>query len=137
MTGKAEHKGNRNYLGQQRIEQAKSHIIHHELTNIANVRKNSVALQRGLQINLDFKGNLASFYRVYQHKADNQTALVLLNKGDTDAEFNIKKMLSNGLWTDAMTGQNTLLITLTQPSNHHGKAQWCDRVVTQQHEQSP
>ena len=34
---------------------------------------------------------------------------MLLNKGDTDAEFTIEKMLSNGLWTDAMTGQKHLV----------------------------
>ena len=105
MTGKPEHKGNRNYLGQQRIEQAKNHVIHHELTNIAHVRKNSVALQRGLQVNLDFKGDVASFYRVYQNNDENQTALVLLNKGDSEAEFNIDEMLSTGLWTDAILGK--------------------------------
>ena len=105
MTGKAEHKGNRNYLGQQRVKQAKNHIIHNELTNIAHVRKNSVSLQRGLQVNLDFNGDLASFYRVYQNNDDNQTALVLLNKGDSEAEFNIQKMLSTGLWIDAITGK--------------------------------
>ncbi|MGJ8691580.1 MAG: alpha-amylase family glycosyl hydrolase [Thalassotalea sp.] len=124
MTGKAEHKGNRNYLGQARIEQAKTHIIHHELTKIAQVRKNSIALQRGLQINLDFNGELASFYRVYQHKADSQTALVLLNKGDKEAEFNIEKMLSSGLWTDAMSGQeysvDNTLSTLTTRVKGHG-----------------
>ena len=81
MTGKPEHKGNRNYLGQQSIEQAKKHIIHNELTSIAHVRKNSVALQRGLQVNIDFTGDVASFYRVYQNNDDNQSALVLLNKG--------------------------------------------------------
>ncbi|TYK66296.1 alpha-amylase family glycosyl hydrolase [Colwellia echini] len=109
MTGEPEHKGNRNYLGQQKIEQAKNHIIHRELTNIANIRKNSVALQRGLQVNLDFNKNLASFYRVYQNDDDNQTALVLLNKGNTEAKFNVDKMLSSGLWTDAITGKEYLV----------------------------
>jgi cyclomaltodextrin glucanotransferase len=104
MTGTPEHKGNRNYFGQQRIEQAKHHIIHKELTDIANIRKNSVALQRGLQVNLQFNDDLASFYRVYQNNNENQTALVLLNKGKSEAEFNISRMLSAGLWTDALTG---------------------------------
>ena len=105
MTGLPEHKGNRNYLGQQNIEQAKKHIIHNELTRIAHVRKQSVALQRGLQINLKFSGDQASFYRVYQNEEESQTALVLLNKGGDDAEFNIQSMLSSGLWVDAFTGQ--------------------------------
>ncbi|WP_245807547.1 alpha-amylase family glycosyl hydrolase [Cognaticolwellia beringensis] len=126
MTGQPEHKGNRNYLGQQRIEQAKNYIIHNELTSIAHVRKSSVALQRGLQVNADFKGDLASFYRVYQNNGDNQTALVLLNKGDSEAEFTLDKMMSTGLWTDAMTGQeylidnNNLALNLTVKS--HGVA---------------
>lgn len=124
MTGKPEHKGNRNYLGQQRIEQAKSHIIHNELTSIAHVRKNSVALQRGLQVNLDFNGDLASFYRVYQNNDDSQTALVLLNKGDNEAEFNIQKMLSTGSWTDAITGKEYKIdssdLTLNTKVKGHG-----------------
>lgn len=105
MTGLPEHKGNRNYLGQQRIEQAKKHIIHNELTRIAHVRKQSVALQHGLQINLEFSGDQASFYRVYQNEEESQTALVLLNKGDDDAVFNIQSMLSNGLWVDAISNE--------------------------------
>ncbi|WP_259365350.1 alpha-amylase family glycosyl hydrolase [Colwellia sp. BRX10-3] len=126
MTGKPEHKGNRNYLGQQRIEQAKNHIIHNELTSIAHVRKSSVALQRGLQVNVDFKDDMASFYRVYQNNGDNQTALVLLNKGNSEAEFTLDKMLSTGLWTNAMTGQeylvdnNDLALNITVKS--HGVA---------------
>ncbi|NQY63739.1 MAG: cyclomaltodextrin glucanotransferase [Alteromonadaceae bacterium] len=105
MTGKPEHQGNRNYFGQERIEKAKTHIIQKELTRIANIRKNSIALQRGLQINLEFKGDQASFYRVYQDGDNSQTALVLLNKGNADKEFNIKHLLSKGEWSDAISGE--------------------------------
>jgi cyclomaltodextrin glucanotransferase len=117
MTGQPEHKGNRNYLGQQRIEQAKNHIIHDELTKIAQIRKKSVALQRGLQVNLDFNGDLASFYRVYQNNDVNQTALVLLNKGDSEVEFNIEKMLSTGLWIDAITQKEYIIDSTSSALN--------------------
>ncbi|WDE11111.1 alpha-amylase family glycosyl hydrolase [Thalassomonas haliotis] len=109
MTGKPEHQGNRNYLGQERVEQAKSHIIHNELTRIAQLRKNTVALQRGLQHNLDFNGQTASFYRVYQDKARSQTALVLLNKGDSPANFTVTEKLSKGQWRDAISGEHYLV----------------------------
>ncbi|WDE04622.1 cyclomaltodextrin glucanotransferase [Thalassomonas viridans] len=105
MTGKPEHQGNRNYLGQEKIEEAKTHIIHNELTRIAQLRKNTVALQRGLQHNLDFSGQTASFYRVYQDQERSQTALVLLNKGDSPASFTVTEKLSQGTWTDAFSGE--------------------------------
>jgi len=102
MTGKKEHEGNRNYLGQANIEKAKKHAIHRQLTNIANVRKNSVALQKGLQLNLDFSGNTASFYRVYQADGINQTALVLLNKGSAAQPIKVS-MLNAGAWQDVLS----------------------------------
>ncbi len=102
MTGKKEHEGNRNYLGQANIEKAKSHAIHHALTSIANVRKNTVALQKGVQLNLDFFGDTASFYRVYQADGVNQTALVLLNKADKAQSINITQ-LNKGMWQDAVS----------------------------------
>lgn len=105
MTGKAEHEGNRNYLGQARIEQAKSHPIHANLTRIANVRKRSPALQKGVQVNLEFSQHKASFLRVFQHQGVNQTALVLLNKGNKPQVFNVTEMLSAGMWTDAFSGE--------------------------------
>jgi glycosidase len=105
MAGTSEHAGNRNYFGQQRIEQAKQHPIHHALSRIANVRKNSIALQKGLQINLVFKGNQAAFYRVYEHEGVYQTALVLLNKGNEEHHFEIHDYLSAGTWTEQLTGE--------------------------------
>lgn len=109
MAGKSEHQGNRNYFGQARVEQAKSHRIHSALSNIANIRKNSIALQKGLQFNLTFKGNMASFLRVYQNNNIEQTALVLLNKGDTEIEISEKKFISTGSWLNAKTGEKIVI----------------------------
>lgn len=106
MTGKKEHQGNRNYFGQARVEAAKKHKIQHELTRIANVRKSHIALQRGLQLNLKFDDDTASFYRVYQKDGVNQTALVLLNKGDKAKKFKVKKWLSTGAWQEVITKES-------------------------------
>jgi glycosidase len=103
MRGKAEHQGNRNYLGQSNIELAKSHKIHAALTNIANVRKKVPALQNGLQVNIELAGNKAAFYRVLVKDDVSQTALVLLNKGDQEAEFLIEKYLQAGNWVSQMS----------------------------------
>ncbi len=103
--GADQHAGNRDYFGQENVERAKSHPIHAALSRIAAIRKNSIALQRGLQFNLDFSQNTAAFYRVYQKGGLNQTALVLLNKGDATATFEVTKGLSNGLWRDANSGE--------------------------------
>ena len=111
MAGTSEHQGNRNYFGQERVEIAKSHPIHNALKRIANVRKNSVALQRGLQVNLDFAGHSAAFYRVFEHNGENQTALVLLNKGDKSFDFAIEKYLSPGEWVEAFTGEKVAVST--------------------------
>ena len=72
---------------------------------IAKVRKQSVALQRGLQANIEFTDDTAAFYRVYQDEGIRQTALVLLNKGDNAREFPVMRWLSTGTWRDAVTGE--------------------------------
>ncbi|MBT8082202.1 MAG: cyclomaltodextrin glucanotransferase [Gammaproteobacteria bacterium] len=105
QAGTNEHTGNRNYLGQDAIDGAQTHAIHNALTRIANVRRNSVALQRGLQVNRLLGGNVAVFYRVYEKDDVAQTALVVLNKSDQPARFMATKYLSPGTWRDAMTGQ--------------------------------
>lgn len=110
MTGKPEHEGNRNYLGQERIEQAKTHNIQQQLTRIAHIRKNNIALQQGLQVNLNFNQHQAAFLRVYQQEGINQTALVLLNKGDETTQFTIDQYLSAGIWRDADSSE---IVTLT------------------------
>lgn len=104
-TGLKEHEGNRNYFGQERVNQAKNHVIHNNLTKIAHIRKANVALQRGLQVNLDFTQHTASFYRIYQHDGVNQTALVLLNKADEASTVTVDKLLVSGEWRDAANGE--------------------------------
>lgn len=101
MRGRAEHAGNRNYFGQERINAAPTHPIYQNLRRIARVRAESPALQKGLQLNLELKGDRAAFYRVYQHDGQAQTALVLLNKGESASEFVISDLLQPGTWRAA------------------------------------
>jgi len=101
--GRPEHGGNRDYFGVDNIAVAKEHPIRQRLARIANLRKASPALQRGVQANVKFDGDHAIFYRVYQHDDTVQTALVLLNKGDTSQELKVTKWLSPGTWRDAFT----------------------------------
>lgn len=102
--GTAEHAGNRNYFGQARIEAAKKHPIHAALRRIARVRASTPALQRGLQVNLEFKGDRAAFYRVVQTRETQQVALVLLNKGASSATFRIDRWLQPGNWQARIRG---------------------------------
>jgi len=102
--GTNQHSGNRDYFGQANIERAKSHPIRSALARVAHVRKNSVALQRGLQANLEFGDDVAVFFRVFQKDGASQTALVLLNKADSPADIHISRWLSTGTWRDAMSG---------------------------------
>jgi glycosidase len=110
MRGKAEHQGNRNYLGQSNIELAKSHKIHQALTKIANTRKKVSALQSGLQVNVELSGNKAAFYRILVKDGVSQTALVLLNKSDQVTEFLITKYMQSGRWVSQMN-DDKLMIT--------------------------
>lgn len=105
MRGTAEHAGNRNYFGQPRIDEAPSHRIHAQLRRIAHLRRESVALQRGLQLNVSLKGDHAVFYRVFDHGGQRQTALVLLNKGDQPARLVVSDYLEPGAWRDAFSGK--------------------------------
>jgi cyclomaltodextrin glucanotransferase len=105
MAGTKEHAGNRNYFGADRIATATDHRIRRALAGIAKIRRNSPALQRGIQLNLEFGGDRASFLRVYEMGGDNQTALVLLNKGEAGAKFTIDRWLSRGSWRDAASGE--------------------------------
>lgn len=103
--GADQHAGNRDYFGQENIELARSHPIRSALSRVATIRKNSVAIQRGLQANLEFGDDTAAFYRVYQKDGVNQTALVLLNKGDAVSRFDISTWLNHGSWRDADNGE--------------------------------
>lgn len=102
--GTREHAGNRDYFGADNVRLAADHPIRRNLKRIATVRRDSVALQRGLQVNLRFGEDTAAFYRVYRRGDDEQTALVLLNKGDAPSTFDAGDWLAGLEWQDAMTG---------------------------------
>jgi glycosidase len=101
MAGTKEHEGNRNYFGPENIARARSHRIRAALARIAAIRRESPALQRGLQVNLELAGDRAAFLRVYERADRAQTALVLLNKGDAPARFSIDRWLTAGQWREA------------------------------------
>lgn len=103
--GLPEHGGNRDYFGQDNVELAKSHPIHGALKAIAGLRKNSIALQRGLQLNVTFDDDSAVFWRIFQHDGVNESMLVLLNKADRAATLRVDQWPSVGHWQDAMTGK--------------------------------
>ncbi|MDE2157081.1 MAG: cyclomaltodextrin glucanotransferase [Xanthomonadaceae bacterium] len=103
--GKPEHEGNRNYFGQARIDGAPKSPIYRHLVRIARLREHTPALQRGLMLPIRFAGQQASFYRVYQKSNVHQIALVLLNKGDRSADFNIRDDLQPGRWQPAFGGK--------------------------------
>ena len=103
--GRAEHAGNRNYFGQERIDAAPKSPIFAPLKRIAQLRRDTPALHRGLQLNVRLKGDQAIFYRVLQHEGTTQTALVLLNKADTPAKLSVSDHLESGQWRDAFTGK--------------------------------
>jgi cyclomaltodextrin glucanotransferase len=107
MRGRAEHDGNRNYYGQERVDAAGKSPIHPALRRIATLRRDSPALQRGLQLNLRLKGDEAMFYRVYEHDGITQTALVLLNKGDAPRSMRVDGYLQAGTWRDGFSGKKT------------------------------
>ena len=103
--GTAEHFGNRNYFGQERVNAARLHPIRQNLLKIANIRKANVSLQKGLQLNLKFAGDIASFYRIYQRGDTNQTALVMLNKGNAARSVTLQTLIEPGTWRDAFSGK--------------------------------
>ncbi len=105
MPGTKEHEGNRNYFGEQRIAKARQHPVAESLSKVANLRQKSVALQKGLQVNLKLEGHIASFLRVYQDSDQAQTALVLLNKGPEKSSISVNRWLNSGTWRDAFSGQ--------------------------------
>jgi len=105
MVGKSEQQGNRNYYGAANIAEARTNSrIFKRLKKIADIRKNSPALQKGLQVNIKLGSNTASFYRVFQCDGINQTALAILNKGDSSASFSITEYMCNGTWVDVYSG---------------------------------
>lgn len=105
MKGTAEHAGNRNYIGQALLEEQREHPIRQALTAIANVRKTTPALQRGLQYNLKLVGDQAMFYRVLVESGMSQIALVMLNKGDEPVTLTADEFVEAGEWQEQLTGQ--------------------------------
>ncbi len=134
MRGRAEHAGNRNYYGQERIDAASRSAIFDNLRRIAQARRESVALQRGLQLTLELAGDRAAFYRVYQHEGERQSALVLLNKGDAPARFALGEDLQPGRWRNAFDGSEMGVEAGRSPELDvpaHGVAVWLlDAPVT-------
>lgn len=104
MRGRPEHAGNRNYFGQPRIDAAPQNAIYRNLKRIASLRRDSVALQRGLQLDVKLSGDLAQFYRIVDDGGTRQTALVLLNKGDSAQQVTVRDYLEAGRWRDAFAG---------------------------------
>ena len=104
MRGRAEHAGNRSYFGQAGVDAAPQSPIFAPLQRIATLRRESPALQRGLQLNLKLEGDEAAFYRVYQHEGVAQTALVLLNKGDAAQSIVVDALVQPGEWRDGFDG---------------------------------
>jgi len=104
MRSRAEHAGNRAYFGQERVNDAPSSPIFAPLQRIARLREATPALQRGLQVNERLQGDEAVFFRVLQHGDTAQTALVLLNKGDTARTLEVRRYLQAGTWRDALGG---------------------------------
>lgn len=104
MRGRAEHAGNRNYFGQERVDAARGNPIRERLKRIARLRASTPALQRGLQLNIELKGDRAAFYRVYQQAGQHQIALVLLNKGGVPTRFALRDV-QPGLWHEAFSGR--------------------------------
>ena len=102
--GAREHGGNRNYFGVENIALAKNHRIRAALERIAKLRQHSVALQRGLQLNLQIADDTAAFYRVYRRGDVTETALVLLNKGDRPTTIDASNWLGDSEWRDALDG---------------------------------
>lgn len=104
MRSRAEHAGNRAYFGQARVNDAPKSPIYAPLQRIAKLREATPALQRGLQVNERLHGDEAVFFRVLQQGDAAQTALVLLNKGDTARTLEVRRYLQAGSWRDALGG---------------------------------
>ncbi len=109
MRGRREHAGNRNYFGLEGIEAARQHPIRDHLGRITQVRRESIALQKGRQVMLELAGDRAAFYRVYQHGGISQTALVLLNKGSAATRFDLVYGVQAGTWYSPLDGQFRLV----------------------------
>ena len=102
--GRPEHGGNRDYFGQDRIDAAPGNPIHQALTRVATLRRDTPALQRGLQVNIMFSADQAAFLRVLATAEQQQSALVVLNKSDASASVAVNRFVGGLAWRDALTG---------------------------------
>ncbi|KMT66474.1 alpha-amylase family glycosyl hydrolase [Catenovulum maritimum] len=109
QAGLKEHFGNRNYYGQANIDKAPNSTVYKNLKRINLVRKNTPALQSGLQANIEFTKDTASFLRVLQLDGVEQMALVLLNKSGEDKTISIDKYLTNGKWQSQITNSSHIV----------------------------
>ena len=121
MRGTSEHQGNRNYIGQARLDAAVSHPIRSRLSQIAGIRQALPALQRGLQYNVRLAGHEAVFFRVVQDDDAQQTALVMLNKSDSPLVMVADTFVESGKWKEWVTGEDVTVseqgITATVPAH--------------------
>tara|TARA_Y100001947_G_scaffold159347_1_gene176215 strand:+ start:1508 stop:3181 length:1674 start_codon:yes stop_codon:yes gene_type:complete len=121
MRGTSEHQGNRNYIGQARLDAAVSHPIRSKLSQIASIRQALPALQRGLQYNVRLAGHEAVFFRVVQDDDAQQTALVMLNKSDSPLVMVADTFVESGKWKEWVTGEDVTVseqgITATVPAH--------------------
>ena len=132
MRGRPEHAGNRNYFGQERIDAAPRSPIYKQLKRIANLREHSIALQKGLQLDVLLKGDTAIFYRVYENNGSAQTALVLLNKGDSEQTLEVRDYLQPGQWRDGFSAQ-TITVTdhlAAKVPAHSAQVYFYDQTLT-------
>ncbi len=116
--GAREHAGNRNYFGQENVERARNHGIRAALSAVAGLRQRVPALQRGLQVNLEFGDDTAVFYRILRHGGTEQTALVLLNKSDDAVRIPVAEWTGpDGQvdWRDAASGMPVSLAGPERP----------------------
>ena len=130
MRGTKEYFGNRNYFGQARVDTAMNSAIAKNLKRIANIRKNHVSLQKGIQFNITFKENTAAFLRIYQYRGEYETALVLLNTDSQHQLIETEAYLDVGEWYDATTNEH---ITLTAHKNTFELAPNSVRVLFRHH----
>ena len=132
MRGRPEHAGNRNYFGQERVDAAPQSAIYQGLKRIANLRKTSIALQRGLQLDERLQGDIAVFYRVYENAGTAQTALVVLNKSDAARAVEVSGYLQSGTWHDAFSGESTTFGSRTSIAvpAHGVKVYFYDKPLT-------
>jgi glycosidase len=109
--GAPEHRGNRDYFGAENVELARTHPVRMALRRVAGFRKASIALQRGLQLDMGFESETAAFFRVYQRAGHNETALVLLNAGDAPAAIEVARMTAPGEWRELSGDASSIAAT--------------------------